>query len=163
MFQYKNWILPTVPHGITDIIDSPEKTLAVYSTIGPFILNMNDENKQIILLISSIYHMRKDVPFGILGSAYMHDIWLKQPEIAVLFLSFIHTPRHYMRSFKYKKKEISCVYFWDDGTKFIAYSDSEKFATEASKTFNEPKEKINKYIKRAKKKYDLIESIFLEK
>lgn len=105
MFQYKNWILPTVPHGITDIIDSPEKTLAVYSTIGPFILNMNDENKQIILLISSIYHMRKDVPFGILGSAYMHDIWLKQPEIAVLFLSFIHTPRHYMRSFKYKKKE----------------------------------------------------------
>ena len=65
--------------------------------------------------------------------------------------------------FKYKKKEISCVYFWDDGTKFIAYSDSEKFAIEASKTFNEPQKKIKKYFKRAKKKYDLIASIFLEK
>ena len=43
--------------------------------------------------------------------------------------------------FKYKKKEISCVYFWDDGTKFTAYSDSEKFAIEASKTFNEPQKK----------------------
>ena len=30
--------------------------------------------------------------------------------------------------FKYKKKEVSCVYFWNDGTKFIAHSDSEKFA-----------------------------------
>ena len=65
--------------------------------------------------------------------------------------------------FNYKKKEISCVYFWDDGTKFIAYSDSEKFAIEASKTFNEPQKKIKKYFKRAKKKYDLIASIFLEK
>ena len=65
--------------------------------------------------------------------------------------------------FKYKKKEVSCVYFWNDGTKFIAHSDSEKFATEASKTFDESEKKIKKYFERAKKKYDLIASIFLEK
>jgi len=113
MFQYKRWILPTVPHGITDIVDSPKKTLFVYSTLAPTIMHLNDDVKKVGLMICSIYHMRKDVPFGILGSVCMHNIWLSRPEIAVLFLSFIHTPRHYLRTLKInkKKKIISIVSF----------------------------------------------------
>ena len=63
---------------------------------------MNIDQQTVLLLISSVYHMRKDVPGGLLGSSIMHNIWLYQPFIAKLFLTFIHTPRHYARSLKKK-------------------------------------------------------------
>ena len=64
--------------------------------------------------------------------------------------------------FKYSKKEIACKYFWQDGTVFNAYSDREKFLKEVEIKFNEPKEKVANYLSKAKKKFDLIKSIFLE-
>jgi diapolycopene oxygenase len=64
--------------------------------------------------------------------------------------------------FNYKKKEVSCNYFWTDRTKFIAYSNESKFINEAEKCFGTPKLNLKNYLKRAKKKYDLTKTLFLE-
>ena len=65
--------------------------------------------------------------------------------------------------FEFSKKEIACNYFWKDGTKFTAYGEQKKFLEEIEKIFNEPKNNVEKYLKKAKKKYDLTSSLFLEK
>ena len=41
-----------------------------------------------------------------------------------LFHLFNENPRNY---FNYRKKEIICKYFWQDGKKLTAYSDKRKF------------------------------------
>ncbi|RRQ47473.1 phytoene desaturase [Maribacter algicola] len=64
--------------------------------------------------------------------------------------------------FQFKKKEIVCNYFWQDGQKFSITSDSEKFIKEAALYFNEPQQKIRSYLRRNQKKYDLTAELFLE-
>jgi phytoene dehydrogenase-like protein len=54
--------------------------------------------------------------------------------------------------FEFSKKEIACNYFWKDGTKFTAYGEQKKFLEEIEKIFNEPKNNVEKYLKKAKKK-----------
>ena len=65
--------------------------------------------------------------------------------------------------FEYKKKDITCNYFWTDKKKFTAYADHNLFLEEITKVFNEPREKVEEYLKKAHKKYDLTHSLFLEK
>jgi phytoene desaturase len=65
--------------------------------------------------------------------------------------------------FNYKKKEIVCNYFYEDGTRFTAYADKKKFASHAREVFNVESDEILKYLDRNKKKYDLTASLFLEK
>lgn len=65
--------------------------------------------------------------------------------------------------FQYRKKEVLCNYFWDDGTKFSAKAQKEVFIKEASKAFNEPQNHIKKYLSKSNEKYDLTASLFLEK
>jgi phytoene desaturase len=65
--------------------------------------------------------------------------------------------------FQYKKKEIVCNYFYEDGTTFTAHADQEKFAEEASQTFEVDKKSIVRYLSESKRKYDLTASLFLEK
>ena len=65
--------------------------------------------------------------------------------------------------FKYKRKDIVCNYFYEDGTTFTAWADIDKFAEQASKTFNVDKKTVEKYLSKSKKKYDLTASLFLEK
>ena len=69
-------------------------------------------------------------------------------------------PRDY---FTYKKKKIHCKYFWDDNTKFTAYSNRKKFLNEVKNKFQVDESVVNKYLKKAKVKYDLTEKIFLKK
>ncbi len=69
-------------------------------------------------------------------------------------------PRDY---FKYKKKKIHCKYFWDDKTKFTAYSNRKKFLKEVKNKFKVEESTVNNYLKKAKIKYDLTERIFLKK
>ena len=69
-------------------------------------------------------------------------------------------PRDY---FKYKKKKIHCKYFWDDKTKFTAYSNRKKFLKEVKNKFKVDESTVNNYLKKAKIKYDLTERIFLKK
>lgn len=65
--------------------------------------------------------------------------------------------------FEFSKKEVACTYFWQDGTEFIAYSDRKQFIKQAHQTFGEPEENIERYFNRAKKKYELTSTLFLEK
>ena len=65
--------------------------------------------------------------------------------------------------FSYKKKQVVCNYFYEDGTSFSALANIDEFAEEASKTFNVEKATLLDYLNRSKKKYDLTASLFLEK
>lgn len=69
-------------------------------------------------------------------------------------------PRDY---FQYKKKEIVCQYFFNDGTRFTAYSSLDKYAATAAQTFDVEENAIKSYFKNAKNKYDLTSPLFLEK
>jgi phytoene desaturase len=65
--------------------------------------------------------------------------------------------------FQYKKKEVVCNYFWEDGTIFSVDADAQKFAKDASKKFGVAEGKITNYLNRSRKKYELTAPIFLEK
>ena len=76
-----------------------------------------------------------------------------------LFILFNENPRDY---FNYKKKDISCKYFWDDGTKLNAYSEKSKFINEINKVLGVKESTVSTYLLNAKRKYDLTKSMFLE-
>ena len=77
-----------------------------------------------------------------------------------LFAISNENPRKF---FNYKKKQIHCKYFWDDGKKFTAYSNKKKFFEEIEKEFDVPSSHVKKYLKKAERKYNLTEKIFLKK
>ncbi len=77
-----------------------------------------------------------------------------------LFELFGENPKSH---FNYKKKEILCNYFWEDGTTFSAKANPSVFADEAGQIFNVDPEVITDYLKKSKLKYDLTAPIFLEK
>ena len=76
-----------------------------------------------------------------------------------LFELFNENPKEY---FNYKRKDISCKYFWEDKTVLNAYSDKNKFINEINKVLKVDKNIVTKYLLKAKKKYDLTKNIFLE-
>ncbi|NRB58700.1 MAG: phytoene desaturase [Winogradskyella sp.] len=65
--------------------------------------------------------------------------------------------------FSYKKKDIICNYFYEDGTTFSALANVDDFAEEASQVFNVDKSALLEYLNKSKRKYDLTASLFLEK
>ena len=65
--------------------------------------------------------------------------------------------------FEYKRKDVVCNYFWEDGTTFSVVADVEKFAFDASQEFGVAENKITNYLNRSRKKYELTAPIFLEK
>lgn len=65
--------------------------------------------------------------------------------------------------FTYKKKEVVCHYFWEDGRRFVARADKEAFIQEASECFDEDRTTIERYLKRNAEKYDITHHVFLEK
>ncbi|WP_378185878.1 1-hydroxycarotenoid 3,4-desaturase CrtD [Aquimarina sp. W85] len=65
--------------------------------------------------------------------------------------------------FSYIKKDVICNYFYDDGLKFKAYSDKEKFAQEAARVFDDEAASVQRYFQRSQLKYNLTASLFLEK
>ncbi|MGB3590371.1 MAG: 1-hydroxycarotenoid 3,4-desaturase CrtD [Nonlabens sp.] len=66
-------------------------------------------------------------------------------------------------SFEYQSLSTSCHYFWEDGTRFQAPTDLDKFALEAARVFDENPETINRYLSQARKKFDSTKTLFLEK
>ena len=66
-------------------------------------------------------------------------------------------------SFEFSKKTNICNYFWEDGTRFTAPSNSDNFVKNAALTFNEPEKSIAKYLEGNAKKFDLTAPLFLEK
>jgi phytoene desaturase len=65
--------------------------------------------------------------------------------------------------FQYKKKEVVCEYFYEDGTRFTAAAEVDKFAKNATASFNVNEKDILNYFDKSKKKYDLTATLFLEK
>lgn len=65
--------------------------------------------------------------------------------------------------FSYLKKDVVCNYFYDDGVKFTAFADKEKFALEASRVFMDEEASVKRYFQRSQLKYNLTASLFLEK
>ncbi|GAA0872013.1 phytoene desaturase family protein [Gangjinia marincola] len=65
--------------------------------------------------------------------------------------------------FEYKKKDIVCNYFWEDGTTFSVSADRNVFIQDASKTFGIDQAILSEYLSSNKKKYDYTAKLFLEK
>ena len=64
--------------------------------------------------------------------------------------------------FTYKKKKIACQYFWEDQTQLTAYADSKLFLEEVQNKLGVKATVLEKYLKRAKRKFDLTAPLFLE-
>ncbi len=65
--------------------------------------------------------------------------------------------------FDYIRKDIVCQYFYEDGTKFTAFGDKDKYAKECEKTFEIKGDNVLNYFASSQSKYDLTASLFLEK
>ena len=64
--------------------------------------------------------------------------------------------------FQYKRKEIGCTYYWEDGVRLNAYGDTDRFLEEVDDKLGVPKHQLQDYLSRAEKKYNRTVSIFLE-
>ena len=77
-----------------------------------------------------------------------------------LFQIFQENPRDY---FNYKKKKISCKYFWEDNIQLDIYGDKNLFFNEIENKLGISSGPLEIYLERAKKKYELTAPIFLER
>tara|TARA_B110000305_G_C19460407_1_gene653911 strand:- start:300 stop:794 length:495 start_codon:yes stop_codon:yes gene_type:complete len=84
-------------HGITDILndDSLFIVIHVYMVSIMIVYFLNTTLRFILLIIISIYHIRKDI--GIIGSVILHISWFFKPNITLPYLSIVHVPLHYYR------------------------------------------------------------------
>ena len=64
--------------------------------------------------------------------------------------------------FTYKKKKIACQYFWEDQTQLTAYAELKLFLEEVQNKLGVKAAVLEKYLKRAKRKFDLTAPLFLE-
>ncbi len=82
------------------------------------------------------------------------------PELIVdLFKSSNRDINQYL---KYKKIEIGCKYFWEDGKSINAFSKREKLIQEITSKFITDENKLKQYLKKSKRKFELTRKIFLE-
>ncbi len=63
--------------------------------------------------------------------------------------------------FQYKKCEVNCRYFFEDGTELIAWADTKRLQQELKEKFNEAEQNIENYLSNSKNLYQNIASIFL--
>ncbi|MCX2745990.1 phytoene desaturase family protein [Mangrovivirga sp. M17] len=66
-------------------------------------------------------------------------------------------------NFKYYKKNIHCQYFFNDGTKFTAWDDQDKFINEITEVFKINAKSVLEYLDKSKRKYELTSPLFLER
>lgn len=120
-------MIPAIAHGITDIVDAPVESILTYAMVCPLVYHFPLPVKTGLLLISSVYHLRHDVPYGLNGNILIHLLWIQHPIIAELYLSFVHTPRHYCRTldnnFKLKLLWIGLMSFITIADMIFKYSD----------------------------------------
>lgn len=65
--------------------------------------------------------------------------------------------------FSYTAQPEACRYFWDDGTRLVAYTERERFAEEVEATLAVPGELVLRYLVHSQRLFDLTAQIFLEK
>lgn len=69
-------------------------------------------------------------------------------------------PRDY---YSYRKLDVACHYFYDDGTFLCGYADASNFAYEAKERLGVSRESVIRYLKDSEKLYETAGKIFLEK
>lgn len=122
------YILPIIGHGSTDIFDMPIITILSHILSVFIIKPLNFSERKNLLLSISILHISRDIPlistnifnnYPLINgptiiypsliypsliypliSTLFHIIWLRFNNIAKLYLIFIHTPLHYIKTFK---------------------------------------------------------------
>lgn len=65
--------------------------------------------------------------------------------------------------FEYKRKDIACKYFWEDGVRLTAYGDTDRFLNEVEEKLDVPQAMLRRYLAKAKKKFDRTKALFLER
>ena len=65
--------------------------------------------------------------------------------------------------FEYKRKKITCKYFWEDGVQLTAFGDTQRFLDEVEEKLQVPKSTLKRYLNKAKKKFDRTRPLFLER
>jgi len=86
------------------------------------------------------------------------SLFLQPQNIEALFTLAGEDIHQFLR---YKPVDISCKYFYEDGTVINAYTDAQKCAAEIEQQTGEPGAHVVKYLKESKKIYTNIGSIFL--
>ena len=69
-------------------------------------------------------------------------------------------PREHLNYFK---RDVVCNYFWEDGTRFSASANIEKFAAQAEIVFDVTADEIINYLRHSEKMYRLTTKVFLER
>ena len=65
--------------------------------------------------------------------------------------------------FTYRREEVVCRYFWDDGTRLCAYADPERFSHEAAEVFGVPADRVAAALAASQRKYEGAGRVFLER
>lgn len=76
-----------------------------------------------------------------------------------VFLHAGKNPRHY---YEYQKLDISCEYFFEDGTRVTAFADQQRFAAEAEAKLRVPAKSVIDYLIKSEDIYTSAAHIFLE-
>ena len=65
--------------------------------------------------------------------------------------------------FNYKKLDVICKYFYEDGTELVAYADNDKFAEEVEDKTGEPKENVLKALDNSRFLYKYLGDLFIRR
>jgi phytoene desaturase len=65
--------------------------------------------------------------------------------------------------FRYETIPVTCRYFWRDGTRIKAWAKLPDFAREVEQVLGVPAQKVEAFLDKSRRKYDLAGQIFLEK
>ena len=109
-------LIPVIGHGATDLIDYPLETISLNLLSALIVYNLNLVQRQIVLVLFSIFHLSQDIPNKIklnskliniknkklLLTSLFHGIMIKKPIIAKIYFLTIHSPLHYLRIIKTK-------------------------------------------------------------
>ncbi len=75
---------------------------------------------------------------------------------------FIHAGKNPREFYQYQKLDISCQYFFEDGTQLIAYTDRERFAKEAEEKLHLRGDAVIEYLQKSEHIYSSAAHLFLE-
>jgi phytoene desaturase len=75
---------------------------------------------------------------------------------------FIHAGKNPREYYNYQKLDVSCHYFYEDGTRLTAYANKEKFSKEVEDKLQIPGNSIMAYLRKSEHIYSTASHIFLE-
>ena len=100
------WLSVVAPHGYSDILTKPPLTVISTHVVTIFAMSLIPYQHRFAPLIpASIIHLTNDFEkHKYAKSLLLHFTWIFNHNLSKLYLSLIHTPKHYL-SLKHKKKK----------------------------------------------------------